>query len=49
VGDVGAAAGALHIACAARSFARGYASAPQAWIIATSDYGDVSTLCLEGG
>lgn len=47
VGDVGAAAGALQIACALRSFARGYAAAPHAWILATSDDGDVSALCLE--
>ena len=47
VGDIGAAAGALHIACAQRAFARGYATDSKAWILATSDYGDVSAVCLE--
>jgi 3-oxoacyl-[acyl-carrier-protein] synthase-1 len=47
VGDVGAAAGALHVACALHSFARGYALASHAWSLATSDDGDVSALCLE--
>jgi len=46
VGDVGAAAGALQIACAVRSFARGYALGGQAWVLATSEYGDVSALCI---
>jgi 3-oxoacyl-[acyl-carrier-protein] synthase-1 len=46
VGDVGAAAGALHVACALRSFARGYAAGPHAWVLTTSDYGDASVLCV---
>lgn len=47
LGDVGAAAGAIGIACALHSFARGHASGRRAWILATSDDGDVSALCLE--
>jgi 3-oxoacyl-[acyl-carrier-protein] synthase-1 len=47
VGDVGAAAGALQIACAVRSYARGYASGPQSWILATSDYGDASVISVK--
>jgi 3-oxoacyl-[acyl-carrier-protein] synthase I len=47
VGDVGTAAGALHVVCALRSFARGYATAAKAWLLTTSDYGDTSVLCLE--
>lgn len=47
VGDVGAAAGALHIACALHSFERGYASTGTAWIVSSSEYGEVSVLRLE--
>lgn len=47
VGDVGAAAGALHIACALRSYARDYAAGPQSWILATSDYGDASVISVK--
>jgi 3-oxoacyl-[acyl-carrier-protein] synthase-1 len=47
IGDVGAAAGGVHIACVLRSFARGYAAGPRAWVVSTSDDGDVSVIGLE--
>lgn len=47
VGDVGAAAGALSIACALRSYVRHYAMGPQSWILTTSDYGDVSVISVK--
>jgi 3-oxoacyl-[acyl-carrier-protein] synthase-1 len=47
IGDVGAAAGGIHIACALRSFARGYAAGSRAWVVSTSDEGDVSVIGLE--
>ncbi|HYV48317.1 MAG TPA: hypothetical protein VFA20_25830 [Myxococcaceae bacterium] len=39
VGDVGAAAGALQIACAVAAFERGYAPAPEALVLCGSDSG----------
>jgi len=47
VGDIGAASGAMHIACALRSFERGYAASSQAWVLSSSEYGETSALCLE--
>jgi 3-oxoacyl-[acyl-carrier-protein] synthase-1 len=47
IGDVGAAAGGVHVACVLRSFARGYAAGPSAWVVSTSDDGDVSVVGLE--
>ena len=47
VGDVGAASGALQLACAVRAFARGYAMTSHAWILSSSDYGEVTAMCVE--
>src|SRR5262249_16153247 len=39
LGDVGAATGALQVACALSAFARGYAASPEALVLCASDSG----------
>jgi 3-oxoacyl-[acyl-carrier-protein] synthase-1 len=46
LGDVGAASAIAAIGCAARSFARGYASGPRALVTASSEHGDVGAIVV---